>query len=102
MHIVTIQHDGQDHVIEVDEQTSILEAALDNGIDLPHDCKLGVCMTCPSKIVSGKVNQDGTTLDDSVVEQGYSLTCCVYPRSDCVIKSIDEDELVGAQFSDRT
>jgi ferredoxin len=28
-----------------------------SGLDLPHDCKLGVCMTCPAKLVSGKVGQ---------------------------------------------
>jgi len=22
------------------------------GLELPHDCKLGVCMTCPARVVS--------------------------------------------------
>ncbi|KAG5184857.1 2Fe-2S ferredoxin-type domain-containing protein [Tribonema minus] len=101
MHQVTIEVAGKSHTLEVDEKTSVLEAALDAGIELPHDCKLGVCLTCPSKIVSGEVDQDGTTLDDSVVEQGYALTCCSFPRSDLVIRAIDEDELVGAQFEGR-
>ena len=95
---VTVQHDGKDTIIEVAEDCSILMAALDAGIDLPHDCDLGVCLTCPSKIVSGKVDQTGGTLDDSVTALGYALTCCSYPRSDVVIRSIDEDELVSAQF----
>ena len=98
-HKVTVQHDGKDTVLEVREDESILEAALDAGIDMPHDCKLGVCLTCPSKIVSGKVDQDGSTLDDSVMERGYALTCMTFPRSDCVVATIDEDELVNAQFS---
>lgn len=55
--------------MEVDENTSILEAALDNDIELPHDCKLGVCLTCPSLVVSGDVDQSDGTLDDSVMEQ---------------------------------
>lgn len=96
---VTVQHNGVDTVIDVREDTSILSAALDAGIDLPHDCDLGVCLTCPSKVVSGIVDQTGGTLDDSVQEQGFALTCCTYPRSDVVIRSIDEDELVTAQFS---
>lgn len=95
---VTVQHGGKDTIIDVPEDCSILMAALDAGIDLPHDCDLGVCLTCPSKVVSGKVDQTGGTLDDSVMELGYALTCCSYPRSDVVIKSIDEDELVSAQF----
>ena len=28
------------------------QAALDAGIELTHDCKMGVCMTCPAKLVS--------------------------------------------------
>lgn len=94
-----MQHGGKDTVIEVREDESILMAALDAGIDLPHDCDLGVCLTCPSKVVSGKVDQSGGTLDDSVMSQGFALTCCTYPRSDVVIRSIDEDELVSAQFA---
>jgi ferredoxin len=101
IHKVTIRHDGKDTVLEVSEDTTILEAALNAGIELPHDCKLGVCLTCPSKVLSGKIDQSSGTLDDSVADKGYALTCCTYPRSDCTITSIEEDELVGAQFSDR-
>jgi ferredoxin len=95
---VTIQHEGKETILDVASDYSILNAALDAGIELPYDCKLGVCLTCPSRVVSGKVDQTEGTLDDSVTEQGYALTCITYPRSDCVIKSIEEDELVSAQF----
>jgi ferredoxin len=98
-HKVTIQHEGKETVLEVREDETILSAARDNGIDLPYDCELGVCLTCPAKVVSGTVDQSGGTLDDSVTAQGYALTCVSCPRSDVVIKSIDEDELVSAQFS---
>lgn len=84
--------------MEVRDDCSILEAALEEGIELPYDCKLGVCLTCPSKVVSGKVDQTEGTLEDSVIAQGYALTCVSKPRSDCVIHSIPEDELVSAQF----
>ena len=80
------------------ENVSVLSAAKDAGIELPHDCELGVCLTCPAKVISGKVDHSGSTLDDSVSEQGYALTCCTFPRSDVTIRSIDEDELVSAQF----
>jgi ferredoxin len=95
---VTIKHDGMEKTLDVREDCSILDAALDNDINLPHDCKLGVCLTCPSRIISGKVDQSGGTLDDSVVEKGYALTCMSFPQSDVVVTSIDEDELVSAQF----
>lgn len=63
------QHEGKTHELEVVGRTSILEAALDEGIELPHDCKLGVCLTCPSMVVSGEVDQSEGTLDTAVVEQ---------------------------------
>ncbi|CAM9824721.1 unnamed protein product [Sphacelaria rigidula] len=102
MHKVTIEHEGKTHELEVAGRMTILEAALDEGISLPHDCKLGVCLTCPSMVVSGEVDQSEGTLDAAVVEKGYALTCCSYPTTDVVIRSIEEDALVGAQFSDRS
>ena len=38
--------------INVEEGNTILQTALDQGIQLTHDCKMGVCMTCPAKLVS--------------------------------------------------
>ncbi len=38
--------------ITVEEGETILQAALDKGIELTHDCKMGVCMTCPARLVS--------------------------------------------------
>jgi ferredoxin len=51
-HKVEIEHDGKKYDLEVPDGKTILEVALDKGMDLPHDCKLGVCMTCPAKLVS--------------------------------------------------
>jgi ferredoxin len=51
-HKVEIEHQGTVTTLEVPDGKSILEVALDKGLDLPHDCKLGVCMTCPAKLVS--------------------------------------------------
>jgi 2Fe-2S iron-sulfur cluster binding domain len=48
---VEIQHDAGSTVLEVEEDQTILEAALDSGLELSHDCKMGVCMTCPAKLV---------------------------------------------------
>lgn len=80
--LATAQHEGKSTVLEVDEYTSILDAALDNDIELPHDCKLGVCLTCPSVIVSGDVDQSDGTLEDSVTAQvGWAGVGTVIPLS---------------------
>jgi ferredoxin len=36
--------DGKTQVLDVPEYKTVLEAALDEGIELPHDCKLGTCL----------------------------------------------------------
>ena len=37
--------------LDVGPGETILQAALDQGVELSHDCKMGVCMTCPAKLV---------------------------------------------------
>jgi ferredoxin len=98
---VTIVEGDKKTVLDVEGETTVLEAALEAGIELEYDCQMGVCLTCPSKVVCGKVSQDGGTLDDSVAEEGYALTCVSRPLSDCEIHVIDEEELVSAQFAGR-
>lgn len=51
VHRVQIEQDGVTTVLDVPDGTSVLDAALDTGLELPHDCKMGVCMTCPAKVV---------------------------------------------------
>ncbi|KAL6893597.1 hypothetical protein ACP4OV_007695 [Aristida adscensionis] len=96
---VTIEHGGESRVVEVEEDETILSRALDEGLDVPHDCKLGVCMTCPARLVAGEVDQSDGMLSDDVVAQGYALLCAAYPRSDCTIRVIPEDELLRVQLA---
>nr|DAD20560.1 TPA_asm: hypothetical protein HUJ06_022023 [Nelumbo nucifera] len=84
--------------IDVDPDETILAKALDSSLTVPHDCKLGVCMTCPTRLVSGEVDQSKGMLSDDVVECGYTLLCASYPRSDCHIRTIHEDELLSLNW----
>lgn len=95
---VVIENEGKEHTLQVSSNYNILDAALDAGLELTHDCKLGVCLTCPAKLLSGKVDQSEGTLDQSVIDQGYTLMCIAKPQSDVRIKIIAEDELINAQF----
>lgn len=97
-HKVTIKHGGETHELDVPSGTSILEAALDKGIDLPHDCKLGVCMTCPAKLVSGSIDQTGSMLSDDVEEKGFALLCMACPQSDVEVVTCTEEELLDVQL----
>ncbi|CAK7327056.1 unnamed protein product [Dovyalis caffra] len=96
---VVIDHEGQSTELEVEPDETILSKALDSGLNVPHDCKLGVCMTCPAKLISGSVDQSDGMLSDDVVESGYALLCAAYPKSDCHIRVIPEEELLSLQLA---
>ncbi|KAK9664329.1 hypothetical protein RND81_14G033900 [Saponaria officinalis] len=96
---VVIKHEGESTELNVEPDESILTKALESGLDIPHDCKLGVCMTCPAKMVSGSVDQSEGMLSEDVVESGYALLCTSYPLSDCVIQVIPEEELLSLQLA---
>ncbi|EFJ28491.1 hypothetical protein SELMODRAFT_69317, partial [Selaginella moellendorffii] len=95
---VEMEHEGKIHTLRVPEDETILSKALEEGVEVPHDCKLGVCMTCPAKLERGRVNQSEGMLSDDVVDKGYALLCVAYPLEDCRIRTIPEDELVSLQL----
>ena len=74
-----------DTTIEVDEDTTILDAAEENGIELPFSCHSGSCSSCVD---------DQIFLDDEQVSKGFALLCVTYPRSNCTIKTHQEPYLV--------
>lgn len=78
---VAIVLDGITTTVRLDGNKTVLEAALDAGLDAPYSCMGGVCCTCRAKMTSGKADMDiNYALEPSEVEQGFILTCQSHPK----------------------
>ena len=70
---------------------SLLDAALAAGIDLPYSCRGGMCCTCRSKTIDGKVRMDRNySLEKPDLDAGFVLTCQSHPLTDTLTLSFDE------------
>lgn len=78
--LVKILLDGEEHEVEVPSNKTILEAALDQDMDMPFSCQSGLCTACRGKLISGNVDmeeEDG--LSEEELNQGYILNCVSKP-----------------------
>lgn len=80
---ITITLDGVTSELVSRYDQSILDIAVDAGLDLPFACKGGVCATCKAKRISGDIDmKTNFALEDEEVEQGYILTCQSHVQSE--------------------
>jgi len=89
---ITVKLDGRsfDFDLSLNSNTTILDAALKQGADLPFACKGGMCCTCKAKLAEGEVEMDvHWGLEHDEIEQGYILTCQSHPKTERVVIDFD-------------
>jgi CDP-4-dehydro-6-deoxyglucose reductase len=77
------------HVFEVGDDETILDAALREGYVISYGCRNGACGTCKGTVLAGNVDY-GTYQESALTEAekrlGLALFCQAKPRGDIVIE----------------
>ena len=85
--------EGETHTFECDEETTILDALEEAGLEHNYSCRAGSCSSCCMKVLEGTVDQeDQFFLDDDQLEEGFALTCVAKPTSDSVTLLTEQEE----------
>ena len=73
-----------------------LRAARDEFIPFPTGCQRGGCGMCKVKVVSGEYDQElvrsHDALSDEDLENGFALACCMTPKSDLEMITLEDYE----------
>lgn len=86
--------------IDVEDGQTVLDAALRQGIYIPHACGHGLCGTCKVQVSDGEVDHGHANpfaLMEFERDEGKTLACCCTLQSDVTIEA-DIDEEPDAQI----
>jgi ring-1,2-phenylacetyl-CoA epoxidase subunit PaaE len=88
---VTVIMDGHKKSFEMPRSgINIVDAAAEQGVELPFSCKGGVCATCRTHVQSGEVEMaTNYGLEPWEVEKGFVLACQCTPLSDELLLDYD-------------
>jgi phenol hydroxylase P5 protein len=92
-HQLTIEPLGV--TIEVAEGQTVLDAALRQGIYIPHACGHGLCGTCKVQVCEGEVDHGHANpfaLMEVERDEGKTLACCATLQCDTRIEADIDDE----------
>ena len=85
---VTLKTSGKQFTVNQDE--TVLEAALRQNINLPYGCKNGACGSCKGKVLEGQVTHgqhSESAMSRADETGGATLFCCAHPQSDLLIEA---------------
>ena len=84
---ISVPASGHEFIAE--ENESILEAAIRQGVGLPYGCRNGACGKCAGEVISGKTDYDTDSLRGMAkkeFEAGKTIFCQACATSDMEIK----------------
>ena len=83
--------DDEEEIFVMPQTKSILEAALDEGLDPPYSCQGGICSTCIARLKEGKAEmRKNQILTEQEIADGLILTCQAHPTTPNVVVDYDD------------
>jgi len=79
---LTILVDDEETTFTMKQDTTVLDAALEQGLDVPYSCQGGICSSCVARITEGEATmRKNSILVDSEIAEGLILTCQAHPTT---------------------
>ena len=71
---------------KISPDETLLESSEKNGVLIPSGCRQGVCGTCRTRLLNGRVRMETEeALSDELRSQGFILPCVSRPLSDITL-----------------
>ncbi len=78
--------DGSNDSFDIQKNDLLLKSALELGIEYPHNCRVGVCGSCKTQLLKGRVSPMVdlalSPLTNEEIEAGFVLACQAKVRGD--------------------
>ena len=84
--VIRLETTGVD--VEVDPETSVLEAMRSAGVDVLSDCEEGICGSCETRVIAGEVEHRDFVLTKQEKERNDCMMVCV-SRAACPLLVLD-------------
>jgi len=89
-----VQLKYKDGVYTVQPRKTVLDTLLDEGCDIPNNCRAGACQSCLMQVTKGSVPEQAQKgLKDSHKAKGYFLACSCLPEEDIDICLPDANQI---------
>lgn len=90
--MATITIDGRAYPCTDGE--SALDTLIEAGVDLPHSCKKGTCLTCVVRVKEGPVPPEAQAgLPETLAADRHALACQLRPKDAITIERVDDARL---------
>ncbi len=90
------ENEGLDQTITVSDNTFILDAAEENGINLAYSCRSGACSTCMCRVQGNAdsfvLQANATFLNDNDKVKGFVAVCAALPKANMTIYTGREEQ----------